>query len=794
MKKKDIIQPAPSRRFSADSSKGLTAAQVAERQAEGCINKSVQAPMKTVRQIIFDNVFTYFNLIFAVFTVLVILVKSYKSLTFLPVIICNTFIGIFQEIRSKKVLDKLNMLNAPQTTVIRDGVESKVNSESLVLDDIVTFSAGNQICADAIVVDGEIKVNESLLTGESDEIVKAPGDELMSGSIVVSGTCHARLDKVGADSYISKLIVQAKTMNTKEQSEMIKSLNRLVKWVGIIIIPIGLALFIQSYFFNGNSLESSVVNPIAAVIGMIPEGLYLLATIALAVSSIRLASNKVLLHDMKSIETLARVDVLCVDKTGTITENTMIVHDLVNLSDNPNIESLIGTFVGHMAADNITMEALKKHFTNMGNEAVTNIIPFSSVFKYSGACINGESYALGAPEYVLRDRYELCRNQIETFASQGIRTLVFAKVDQMLDGKALSGTAQPLALVTLTNPIRESAPATFKYFYDQDVSIKVISGDNPLTVSRVALEAGIVGAEKYIDATTLVEEYEIRSALENYTVFGRVAPDQKRRFVRILKDLGHTVAMTGDGVNDVLALKDADCSVAMASGSDAASQSAQVVLLDSDFSRMPKVVLEGRRTVNNIERSASLFLVKNIFSFCLSLFSIIFSLSYPLQPTQVTLLSAFTIGLPGLLLALESNNKRISGHFISNVLIKSLPIGLTDVIAVRVIIRISEALGLSSAQSATIATLALCCLGLLVVFIISRPMNKFRIFVLVLNFLLILFCSFFVRGLFILEPMNWQMLLILVLNFIVSIGIAIALSFLEHRVLLFIRKKRKKIA
>ena len=590
------------KRYTPDYRKGLTGEQVQERIKNGCTNAPVKPPMKSCGDIIRDNIFTYFNMIFVVIAVLLCIVQSYKSLTFLPVIICNTIVGIVQEIRSKKILDKMNMLNAPRATVIRDGIRTQIPAEELVLDDIVVFAAGNQICADAYVEEGEVKVNESLLTGESDEILKQKGDKLMSGSFIVSGECYAKLDAVGADSYISGLIVEAKSMGNKEQSEMIRSLNKFVKFVGIIIIPVGLILFFQSYYVGDNSLKDSVVSTMAALIGMIPEGLYLLATVALTLSAMRLASRHILLHDMKSIETLARVNVLCVDKTGTITENKMAVQGVVPADgiDTDDVKCLIGDFAAAMASDNITMEAIKNYFTNSSGRKAVSVSPFSSVCKYSGVVFEDGAYVLGAPEYVLGGRLDECRDTVTEMAEKGLRTLAFVKYDGVPDGKPLDKEVSLMAFINLANPIRKDAPDTFRYFAKQGVDIKVISGDNPVTVSRVAIEAGIKGAEKYVDATTLTDEDNMRKALTECTVFGRVTPAQKRSFVRILKELGNTVAMTGDGVNDILALKDADCSVAMASGSEAAAQSAQVVLLDSDFSGMPQVVLEGRRTVNNI--------------------------------------------------------------------------------------------------------------------------------------------------------------------------------------------------
>lgn len=752
------------KRYTPDYRKGLTGEQVQERIKNGCTNAPVKPPMKSSGDIIRDNIFTYFNMIFVVIAVLLCIVQSYKSLTFLPVIICNTIVGIVQEIRSKKVLDKMNMLNAPHATVIRDGIRTQIPAEELVLDDIVVFAAGNQICADAYVEEGEVKVNESLLTGESDEILKQKGDKLMSGSFIVSGECYAKLDAVGADSYISGLIVEAKSMGNKEQSEMIRSLNKFVKLVGIIIIPVGLILFFQSYYVGDNSLGDSVVSTMAALIGMIPEGLYLLATVALALSAMRLASRHILLHDMKSIETLARVNVLCVDKTGTITENKMAVQGVVPADgvDTDDVKCLIGDFAAAMSSDNITMEAIKDYFTGSSGRKAVSVSPFSSVCKYSGVVFEDGAYVLGAPEYVLGVRFDECRDTVTEMAEKGLRTLAFVKYDGVPDGKPLDKEVSLMAFINLANPIRKDAPDTFRYFAKQGVDIKVISGDNPVTVSRVAIEAGIKGAEKYVDATTLTDEDNMRKALTECTVFGRVTPAQKRSFVRILKELGNTVAMTGDGVNDILALKDADCSVAMASGSEAAAQSAQVVLLDSDFSGMPQVVLEGRRTVNNIERSASLFLVKNIFSLLLAFLSVAFAVQYPLHPTQVTLVSTFTIGVPGFFLALEPNHSIIKGKFIKNVLMRALPAGITDMLAVVGIVIAGRNLALAEEEVSTAATLVLIVVGLMVVAGASIPFNRFRAAIMGVCVAGIVFCCVFLHELFVLIPLSMPAVIMLI--------------------------------
>ena len=757
----------PTTRYRPDHQTGLTAQQVQEHRMHGWTNQPVDPPSKTTKEIIQENVFTYFNLIFLVLAVLLCLVGSFRDLTFLPVIVLNTLIGIIQETRAKKVLDNLTMLNAPHAMVIRDGKKSQINAEDLVVDDIVIFEAGNQVCADAEVCAGEVQVNESLLTGESDEITKRKGDQLMSGSFIVSGQCHARLDKVGADSYISRLTLEAKAMQNTEQSEMIRSLDKLVKWVGVAIIPIGIILFIQAFVFQGEGFRSSVTSMIAAVIGMIPEGLYLLASVALAVSSIRLAQKKVLLHDMKCIETLARVNVLCVDKTGTITENTMEVQDVIPTKEYEEgelrpLSELLGDFTAAQSSDNITMEAMKRYFKIASGKKAVAKTGFSSASKYSSVTFEEASYVLGAPEFVLKEQYENYEEAISAHASKGARVLVFGTAKEEPDGKPLKEAVTPLAYVLLANPIRQEAKETFTYFAEQGVEVKVISGDNPLTVSEVAKEAGIAGAERYVDASTLHTEEEMRAAVLNNAVFGRVTPNQKRKFVQILKEEGKTVAMTGDGVNDVLALKDADCSIAMASGSDAAAQASQLVLLESDFSCMPEVVLEGRRVVNNIQRSASLFLVKNIFSFLLSLVSFVFMFTYPLEPSQISLISMFTIGVPAFFLALEPNKNIIKGHFLTNVFLKALPAALTDVLAVGALVIFGWTFGVSSADISTAATMLLSIVGFMILYTISAPMNVLRGVILGGCIVGLLFCSIFLNDLFAITGMTTKCVMLFV--------------------------------
>ena len=795
---------------------GLTDAEVEQRIEQGLTNHTDISTDKTTKEIIVSNVCTYFNLIFLVITILLVAVGSFRNLTFLPIIIGNTVIGIVQELRAKKTLEKMSLLNAPHADVIRNGEMTQIATEKLVKDDVILLTAGRQICADAVVIDGSIQVNESLLTGEADEVEKPVGSTLMSGSFVVSGECYARLEKVGNESYISRLSMEAKSMGSKEQSEMIRSINQIVKWIGIVIIPIGIILFWQSHFVNDVSISKSVTSTVAAIIGMIPEGLYLLTTIALALSTMKLANKRVLLHDMKSIETLARVDVLCVDKTGTITEPDMKVSDIFlcqsgskpayndqsgknesQLKPEDNVQScmkensllqkqeqaashselsldelkkLIVRYAYASKDNNATMLALKEYAEGFvktddsafkmhksHNDITGRIIDqqaFSSSRKYGSITFADGTYLLGAPEFILGDDFHIVEDGIQSYTEKGDRVLLFARRD--------SDKTIPLGFVALANPIRQNAVKTFEYFKKQRVAIKVISGDNPKTVSQIAMQAGIENADKYIDAASLDSKEKIAKAVSQYTVFGRVTPKQKQQLVKALQQKGHTVAMTGDGVNDILAMKDADCSVAMASGSEAAAQAAQVVLLDSDFVHMPDVVYEGRRVVNNIERSASLFLVKNIFSLLLALFSVISMFTYPLEPSQISLISMFTIGLPGFLLAMEPNKERIRGHFLTNVMLKALPGGLTDVIAISALVVCGAVFSIPEESIGTIATMVLSVVGFMILFKISEPLNTMKYVVIGINVAGFVLCVYFLKDLFALTNLSSICILLMI--------------------------------
>ncbi|MBQ4425521.1 MAG: HAD-IC family P-type ATPase [Lachnospiraceae bacterium] len=704
---------------------GLSEAEVESRRQQGLINTPVKPPSKSVGQIIAGNTFTYFNLVYTVLAILLLSVRSYRDLTFMGVILSNTLIGIIQELRSKRVLDKLTVLHAPTSLVVRSGQELRIPTAELVKDDIVLFKSGDQISADAVVVDGHASVNESLLTGEADEIKKEPDSPLMSGSFIISGVVRARLEKVGAESYISQLTLRAKAMKQGEQSEIIKSLNRLVTVAGILIIPIGALLFWRQ---NAElSFTENLRSCVAAVMGMIPEGLFLLASITLAISAMRLAQQKVLIHNMKCIESLARVDVLCVDKTGTITDETMTVSDFETLAmPRDELFALLSDFAAAQDADNITMKALKAYFTAPSGKNAINVSGFSSQFKYSGVNFAEGSFVLGAPEFLLREQYETYRARIEEASRKGVRVLAFCQYEGTADGQALKAGVSPLGFVFLSNPVRKTAPETFRYFASQGVEIKVISGDNPVTVCEVAKQAGIQNAERFIDASTLTDETAVRDAVTRYTVFGRVTPDQKKVIVNALQAAGKTVAMTGDGVNDILAMKEADCSVAMASGSDAAVQASQLVLLESDFSKMPSIVDEGRKVVNNLERSGSLYIVKNVFSLMIALTAIFFGLRYPLRPAQITLIGAFTIGIPSFFLAQAPNKDIIRGGFLRNVLMKALPGGVTDAIFVIALILGGKLLSLGTDDVRTASTILVAFIGMNIHYQIAKPMDRYK--------------------------------------------------------------------
>lgn len=706
---------------------GLTAAEVEARRAAGQTNQPPKSQTKTTGEIVRDNVCTYFNLVFLVLAVMLALVHSWLNMGFLGIVFWNTLIGIVQQLRAKRTIDKLTLVSAQKLRCLRDGRWCEVLSDDLVQDDVVEFGAGDQIAADAVVLDGSAQANESLITGEARAVPKECGAELKSGSFLMAGRCVARLTRVGAESYASRLTAEAQADGHRvARGEMMRSLDRLIKFIGVALIPIGAVLIWKQHWVLGLSMKETVDATVAALIGMIPEGLYLLTSVALAVSMMRLARRKVLTRDMNCIETLARVDTLCVDKTGTITESTMQADDPLPLAENTPITEILSAFYAGGQPDNDTARALTARFGQGGTAwAAVRTIPFNTAYKYSAKDFGAQGcYVVGAPDVLAGSRAGELADRLTPLLAQGRRVLLLAKYSGTLpDPPAALDPAQLefLALLPLQNRIRENAPKTFHFFAKQGVKIKVISGDDPQAVSHVAANAGIAGAEHWVDAATLQSEAALAEAAEKCTVFGRVTPEQKRQLVHALQAKGHTVAMTGDGVNDVLALKDADCGIAMASGAQAASQVAQLVLLDSDFAALPSVVAEGRRVINNIQRSASLFLVKNIFSFLLSIVALALPLAYPFQPLQLSLVTFATIGAPAFFLALEPNHELVHGKFMRNVLRKALPGGLTDFLLVFCAQGFGHAFDIPSDMVGTICTLVILCVGLQILWGVCIP-------------------------------------------------------------------------
>ena len=704
---------------------GLTNREVEEKIALGKVNKINFETSESISTIIKKNIFTYFNVIFMILAILVAFAGAFRNLTFLIVVTINVLIGIFQQIRSKMVLDKLSLLDKCKYNIIRDNKEIIVYSDELVEGDYVKLSSGNQVPADGVLVDGKLFVNESLLTGEQDEREKMVNSNLLSGSFVVSGSAIVKLTNVGDESYSSKIMKESKKIK-ENKTEMIKAIDRIVLVAGIVIIPIGLLLFGESYFVNKFSYSESVVRMVSALIGMIPEGLYLLTTVALALSAMRLAEKKVLLHDMKSIESLARTDVLCIDKTGTITTNMMDVMDIfdengVSYLDKKKDKKLLelANYVNSINDNNATINALREYLKNISKQKL-NMLKyenFNSKNKYSYIKTSENvTYKLGAPDVLLNKDYN---HLISKRTINGERIIVFVKEE--------NNECVPILFISLKNEIRKNAGEIIKFFNDREVEIRVISGDNPVTVSSIAKEVGIKNYDLFVDCSLLKTRDELKNAVDKYKIFGRVSPEQKREIIKLIKENGLKVAMTGDGVNDILAMKEADCSIAMGNGSDAAREAAQVVLLDSDFGNMRNIVYEGRKNINNITRSASLFTYKNIFSLFLSIYAIIFSIAYPLEPNQVSLGSAFTIGIPAFFLTFEENQKKQQNdEFWKNIFLKSFPSAIISFLAIVCMVKCSVIFDINSNDLTTACSYLFFTGGFIILYKCAKPLNKYR--------------------------------------------------------------------
>ena len=689
---------------------GLTNEQVQERIAEGKVNANENPNTRTYKQIIRENTLTFFNFLNLVLLVLVLFVRSYKNSMFMGIILINTVIGIIQEVRAKKTIDKLAILTESKTVVLREGKKWNISTEKLVIDDLIFLKTGDQVPADVKILEGSVEVNESLLTGESDNLAKNPGDELFSGSFVTSGEACCQVIHVGKDNYASQITSEAKEFK-RHNSELRNSLNAILKVISIIIVPLGAMLFYKQYYIVGDTLKDSVVNMVAAVLGMIPEGLVLLTSVALTLGSMVLATKKTLVQELYCIETLARVDTLCLDKTGTITEGTMKVEDVqlyesgqdsgektidtdaeteagsdsmedaTSEADKKKLqemEHIMENLMSVLHDQNATADALRKRFPAKSDLKLVHAIPFSSDRKYSGAVFEEKgTYLIGAAQFLFPEGNEELLAHCSTYAEEGFRILILAHSDEETESTKLPAGLEPVGLFLITDVIREEAPDTLAFFDSQGVDLKVISGDDPVTVSAIAKKAGLKNADHYIDATTITTPEEMQRAVAECSVFGRVTPQQKKQMVQALQAQKHTVAMTGDGVNDVLALKEADCSIAMAAGSDAAKNIANVVLLDSNFGAMPHIVNQGRRVVNNIRSAASMFLIKTIFSVLLSLITIFFGDAYPFEPIQMSLISACAVGIPTFLLTQENNYDKIDHTFLRHVFMNAFPAAVT---------------------------------------------------------------------------------------------------------------------
>ncbi|MEA5004271.1 MAG: HAD-IC family P-type ATPase [Christensenella sp.] len=779
-------------RYESPCKSGLTQEQVKTRIDQGLTNAYNTHTTKTYRQIFKDNFLTFFNVLNAIFTVLIVMTGYIKELVFLLVVVGNLIIGLVQELTTKKTLDKLSVLVTAKVTVVRDCQESTLNVTDLVLDDIMLLKTGNQISADSLLLEGTLEVNESLITGESDIIVKSPGDFLYSGSFVVSGNAYARVEHVGLDNYANKISADAK-VTKKRHSELRSALNKILKIISIIIVPIGVLLFLKQWLAVGLPIADNTVKTVGALIGMIPEGLILLTSISLATSAVILATKHALVQDLYCIETLARVDVLCLDKTGTITEGRMQVEDVVELRK-ADIPNLLANMAGALQDDNATMNAIREKFGKRFDYSVKHIIPFSSARKYSGVAFEDRgTYLLGAYEFIFPEPFEGI--DPDEYAQDGYRVLVLAHSDYFAEDNKVPQGMHPLAFIMIADRIRADAAETLAFFEQQKVDIKIISGDSPVTVSAIARRAGVKNPEA-IDATTLDTPEKIDEAAQKYSVFGRVTPNQKRELIAALKRQDHTVAMTGDGVNDVLALKESDCSIAMASGSDAAKNISNLVLLDSNFATMPSIVNEGRKVINNIQRVATLFITKTVYAVLIALMTLILvDSSYPFTPLQLTLISFVNIGFPAFFLALEPNYAPIEKHFLISILEKSLPGGLCVVISILMVDLLGGVFQYSPESVSTMCMMLAVAAGLWVVVKVSRPFTTARKIILGSSIGVFVLCLIFLRGFFDISPLSLPQIIVIG---VIVILMPFIMKGIEHLVTkgafsVLMKKQQKKI-
>ena len=711
---------------------GLTQAEVEARIADGQVNAIQDSSNRSVKDIVMGNTLTFFNFINIVLLALVLSVRSYKNMLFIFIIIANTLIGIFQEIKAKITLDKLKILTVSHVDVIRDGVKKSVTVSELVKDDVILLKSGGQIPADGVILDGEVDVNESLLTGESDSIHKTCGSKVLSGSFVTSGKAMCLLTEVGHDCYMEKLSSEAKQFK-RYKTELQRNLDTILKFISIIIVPLGIILFAKQYWISGSTYEQAALDTVAAVLGMIPEGLVLLTSVALALGAVRLARRSTLVRELFCIETLARVDTLCLDKTGTITEGHLCVQGEESVKEDVDLEQLMGRMVAALVDENETFQALRQHYKRNQSTNTKLVLPFSSERKFSGVVFEGEgTYLMGAYQFIFPQADPAVLEKIAEYASQGLRVLTVAHSPNEMTDYTLAEDFEIVGFVFMTDVVRKNAPDILGYFEEQGVDLKVISGDDPVTVAAIAARAGLKDADKYIDATTIHTDEEMEDAILKYSVFGRVTPKQKQQMVRLLKQNGRTVAMTGDGVNDVLALKDADVSIAMASGSEAAKNTANLVLLNSDFASLPHIVNEGRRVINNIKAAASMFLIKTGFSVLTALLTIIVGQNYPFQPIQLSVINGCAVAIPTMLLQLEPSFQKVNKHFFREVLRMSMPAAITITAMITIINNIGHSIGTPREMLSTVCVLATGWVYLITLRQVYSPMTGYRKFVIYL--------------------------------------------------------------
>ena len=778
-------------RYQPNPKIGLSKEQVEKRKQEDLWNKDTSVPTKSIKRILYDNFFTLFNFLNLFLAIAIFITGSYKNMLFLFIVIFNTAISTIQEIHSKRIVDKLAVMATSKAKVIREGKKEEISIHEIVLDDIIEFHTGNQIPTDSILLEGEVLVNESFITGEPDTIEKKAGDMLMSGSYIVSGKCIAKVEHIGEDNFTSQISSGAKYVK-KINSEIMSSLQKIIKILTFIIIPIGIALFYSQFYVQGATWQTAVVKTVAAVIGMIPEGLVLLTSTVLAVSVIRLSRSKVLVQELYCIETLARVDTLCLDKTGTLTEGNMEVRKYIPLNkDKKEMANILANIAKASEDENSTIEAIRNSFTQIGQEfQAIKKVAFSSKTKWSGIQFKEqETYIIGAPEIVLKENYKKYEKEIQEYAKD-YRVLVLAHSHEGLEKQKLPQKLELVGYILILDKIRKEAKQALEYFEKQGVDIKIISGDNPVTVSKIAKQVGVKDFDKYIDMST-VSEKKIEEVANQYTIFGRVSPMQKKQLVVAMQKQGKTVAMTGDGVNDVLALKTADCSIAMANGSDAAKNVSQLILLDSNFASMPKVVAEGRRTINNIQRSASLFLVKTIYSTILAIMFLIMGDSYPFIPIQLSLISVVTIGIPSFILALEPNKEKIQGHFMQNVIAKAIPTGLTVAINIFAINSLHEWGIIPTAYYSSLCVISTGICGIILLFTLAKtrkseesklPFSIFRLSLVIILTIIFILGLTILDGLFNIAPLE-PMLKIIIRLLVISIINFIILSWVMKKIL-----------